>query len=356
MGKKEEHMDLKLIDKYCLSMNPLYDCMLLKATYTFRDLGENEMRDLEEFANVEDGKIERWLIVPDCTPIGTLAIATAHSFGLEAPSFYSSCMLEEKEQLEIFPRISDALLACGSIFDNPFDEDYHENLCAVIAVSPRYVPPLTLSMTIEPSLNYSDAQKKINEEVEDVKKNGVEIDGKKYTFDELPGSPFLLNEKTKDKDFDWSDELCPYIEVKDTLLKEGQKRPDFSKRFKGQRQLASLRKRQKGYPFCRKLLVNTYFEDTLAFSITLERPKSIQSLLDDGYLTLENYLESLSYVSRSLNPDCICKKGYNLFGFDEESYYTFIMMLHSGLQNDIVKEATSCGWTEPTMDLKKIFR
>ncbi len=355
MDKKNGTLDLKLVDKYCLSMNPMYDCMLLKATYTFKDLGAAAIGDLEEFANVEDGKIERWLIVPDCMTLGSLSIAVAHSFGLEAPAYYSSCMMEENEQKEIFPSLEDALKQCGSIFDNPFDDDYHEKMCSAISLSEKYIPPLTYSMLLSPSISYEEAQNKIEEEIKDVKKNGIKINGKKHMLSSLPGSPFILNGKTKDKDFDWSDEMCKFIEVKDVLIKEGRQRYDISKRFKGYRGLNTFGKR-KGQPFCKRILVNTYFGEDLAFSITLERPKSIKSLIADGYLTLENYLESLSYVSRSLNPDCICKKGYNLFAYDEESYYAFIIMIHSGIQNDIVKEASSCGWTEPTMDLKKIFR
>ncbi len=355
MKNESQSLSLDLIDKYCLKNNPLFNVVPIKATYHFKDLDSNELKDLEEFANIENGTIERWLLVPDCMSLGVLGFTIQRAFGLTPFAFTPSFLLPPEEQKVLFPTLEDALQASGSIFDNPFDYDYFEELQMLASVDKDFVPSVTSSMLSLPSISYETARKKVREEVKDVRKNGLEIDGKKVPFAELEGSPSILYEKTKDKDFDWCDELCKFIEVKDVLIPEGSPRPRFSKRFTGQR-LTSLTGKRRGYPFAHKLYLCTFFEDEDSFVFEVERPKDISSLFNDGFVSLESYLDSISFVTREMRADCICKKGYDLFCFDEMSYYQFIMLLHSPMRDTIIKEAQDSGWSEPNMELKRIFR
>lgn len=355
MKKEKSNPDLDLIDRYCLNMNPLFNVVPIKATFRFSQLDSNELGDLEEFANVENGRIERWLLVPDCISLGVLGFTVQRAFGLTPFAFSPSFLLPPDEQKALFPTLEDALLACGSIFDNPFDYDYFEELQMLALADREFVPKMTSSMLSLPTISYEKARKKVREEVKDIRKNGLEIDGKIVPFEKLGGSPSILAEKTKHLDFDWSDELCKFIEVKDALIPEGSPRPRFSKRFTGQR-MTSLTGKRKGYPFAHKLLLCTFFEDEASFVFEVERPKDISELFNDDFVTLESYLDSINFVSREMRADCICKKGYDLFCFDEMSYYQFIMLLHSPMRDTIIKEAQDSGWSEPNMELKRIFR
>ncbi|MBQ0072237.1 MAG: hypothetical protein KBS81_10380, partial [Spirochaetales bacterium] len=71
---------------------------------------------------------------------------------------------------------------------------------------------------------------------------------------------------------------------------------------------------------------------------------------------VEDYLESIRYVLKTMFPDCIYKKGYDLFGPDPEFYHEFIMEIHGADAENYLKEAVTAGWKEPYMDLKKILR
>ncbi len=352
--EKSQNLDLKMIDKYCLTSNPIYDVIPLKVTFTFSSLGEDEMDDLREFANVEGSSIERWLLVPDCISLGTLGFVVQRAFGLAPFAFTSAALLDMEEQKKIFPTLTSALNASGAIFDNPFDLDYHSSLCEAAAASPIFVPSAQIAMMIEPTISYEEAQKSVWEEVDDIKEKGFDIEGVHYTL-ESPLSLVDLNGVTKTEEYDWSDELNKNIELKDVLIREGSPRPDFNKRFKGQRSTLTAG-RKRGAPFCYKLLFSSFFQEEPSFTFVVERPKSVKPLLDDGYITIESYLESIMYVSKTFNPDLICKKGYDLFCDCEESYHSFIMLAHSPLGDQIVREARQGGWSEPTMDLKRVFR
>lgn len=355
MGRKK-NLDLKLVDRYLATANPIFDCIPIKATFTFSELGKTEMEELAEFANVEDGRIERWLLVPDCMPLGALGLAVQRAFGLTPYAFSPSFLLTPEEQSGLFPTLDDALKAGGSIFDNPYDGEYSNDLFDVADESRIFVPSFSDSMVLQPHVSYKDAQKRINEEIGDLRKEGLTLeDGRHVDFKDAPGNPHILYEKTKDKEFDWSDELCKHIEIKDLLIKQGTTRPDFKKRFVGYRNTAAGG-RKKGQPFCYKVQMVSFFDTDPAFTFDIERPRDVSELIDGDYLTLEDYMESIHFVSHCLSPDCILKKGYNLYGFNEDTYHSFIMLLHSPMRDSILSDAVRSGWNEPTMDLKKIFR
>lgn len=353
--KKKLDLDLALIDKYCTSSNPVYDIIPLKLSFDFMSLDEHEKEDLREYANIENGHIERWILVPDTVSLGALSYIICRAFGLPGYVFSTAFTMDEEEQREVFPTMEDALAACGSVFDNPIETDYILNLQDIAEQNYDYFPSIPMTMMLSPTITYKEAQEKVMKETEKVRKSGVEINGKKMKLSELPGLPSLLYEKTGDKEFDWCDELCRFLEIKDVLIAEGKPRPDFKKRFKGQRCTAQ-NGRKKGAPFCYSIYMDIFFDDDFAFEIKVERPKNVMPLIKEGYIDLEDYLESIRYVSRAIRPDCIYKSGYDLFCYSEASYYAFIMMMHGAMRSDLIQEAVRSGWNEPSMDLKKVFR
>ena len=92
------------------------------------------------------------------------------------------------------------------------------------------------------------------------------------------------------------------------------------------------------------------------FWFTITRPRDVREIINDGYLRFEDYLRSMKYVQREMMPDCIAKKGYDLFGESEEEYYSFIMNLHGPDRVSFRALADAAGWREPNPDAKKILR
>ena len=110
-------------------------------------------------------------------------------------------------------------------------------------------------------------------------------------------------------------------------------------------------------PFTDKLLMMQYTEEGFegfTFEITME--DNVYPLIKEGYLTVDEYLDSLKYVLKESSPDCICKKGYDLFGPDQVFYYEFIMAIHGEDREEVLDHAKQAGWREPYIDIKKILR
>ncbi len=353
--KKKLDLDLALVDKYCTSSNPVYNVIPLKLSCDLTTLDEHQLEDLKEYANIEDGHVERWILVPDTVSLGALSYIVCRAFGLPCYAFTTLFTMNWAEQKEVFPTLDDALSVCGSIFDNPMEPDYIFSLQDLAEQSLDFFPSIPMTMMLTPTLTYKAAQESVQKETERVRKEGVEYNGKKTAYSELPGFPSLLNEQTDNKEYDWSDELCLSLEIKDVLIPQGKPRPDMKKRFKGQRSTAHGG-RKKGIPFCYSIYLDLFFDGEFAFEIEIERPKNVMPLIKEGYIDLEDYLDSIRYVSRAIRPDCIYKSGYDLFCFSEASYYAFIMMMHGAMRSDLIQEAVRSGWNEPSMDLKKIFR
>ena len=88
---KAPNIDVPLnkLDKVFLDASPFFKIVPLRVKMTFNELNEEALENLEEYANVEDGTVERWLLVPDRTPLGVLSAIISRSFGL-IPSFMGS--------------------------------------------------------------------------------------------------------------------------------------------------------------------------------------------------------------------------------------------------------------------------
>ena len=75
-------ISLKQFEKLVLNTNPMFNVIPLKVKMTFTELNSTELKNLEEYANIVDGTIERWLLVPDVLPLGALSYIIDRAFGL----------------------------------------------------------------------------------------------------------------------------------------------------------------------------------------------------------------------------------------------------------------------------------
>ena len=150
------------------------------------------------------------------------------------------------------------------------------------------------------------------------------------------------------------DNLAVDMQLRDALLREGRKLYSLRDRPVTKRALDDKRKAK---PFTEKLLMirpGDEGEDAYTFEISI--PENVYSIINEGFLSVEDYVESIKYVLRNCTPDCIYKKGYDLFGPDQLFYHDFIMAIHSGDAESYMQEAKSCGWKEPYVDLKWVLR
>ncbi len=352
---KSLNITLKEFDKYVLSASAIFSVMPLRVRAILSGLTEDEKKDLENYANIEDGVIERWLLVPDIMPLGILRYVIERSFGLIPHVLDPYFFLPTDDSYELFPTLDKMLGYFGSLFSLA-DYDYEDKLKEVAFCSPNFIPSILESSFIRHKQDYGEMQRIIADEIADLRKNGVEVDGKIVKFENLVGEMSLLSGKTKTKDFDWSNALDPENELRDILAPENKKIPPIEKRHKNFRSTIKEGRRGKSMPITKQLLFEEYNEGELAFEFEITAPKDISELLDEGYITSGDYLESVNYVLKTMKADCIYKKGYDLFGSDVNNYHDFILELHNEHREVTLQIANMMGWREPFLDLKKVLR
>ena len=348
-------ISLKKLDKLLLDASPFFKIVPLKVRMTFTDLDEEELKNLEEYANVEDGTVERWILVPDRTPLGALSYIVSRSIGLIPSAMGTFFALEDKDWDRLCPNLETYLENCGSIFETPPDSTYCLCMEDLAFGCKNMIPPLIPSLIMPTEKSYEDSQKDVWERVKKAKENGILVDSKRVSLSSAPADLNLLAPyETESMGYVFSDNLSPDLALKDVLTKKGNKIYSFSHRPKGKRPLAA---RWSPKPFTDKLLMMQCNEDgyaTFVFEITME--ENVYPLIRDGYLTVDEYLESLKYVIKNSAPDCICKKGYDVFGPDQLFYYEFIMAAHGNDAEELLKQAKMMGWREPYIDKTKILR
>ena len=81
---KEPSFSVRLsqLDRMLLESSPFYRIDLLRVVMSFRSLGGDDLKTLEEYADAADGKIERWLLVPSSMTLAVLAFTIDRAFGL----------------------------------------------------------------------------------------------------------------------------------------------------------------------------------------------------------------------------------------------------------------------------------
>ena len=354
---KAPNIDVPLnkLDKIFLDASPFFKVVPLKIRMTFDELNEKELENLEEYANVEDGSVERWVLVPDRTPLGVLSSIISRSFGL-LPSYMGSFFaLEDDDWERLCPNLETYLDHCGDIFETPPDGTFCLCMEDLGFGSKNMIPPLIAALMMPTERTYDEAQEAIGEKIGDAREKGLDIEGKKVPLSECPPDLDLLSVFETDEDeYVFSDNLSPDLQIKDVLTTKNKKKYSFGERPRGKRTMVS---KWTPKPFTDKLLMKQYTEDGFegfTFEITME--ENVYSLIKEGYLTAEEYLESLKFVIQQSAPDCIYKKGYDLFGPDQLFYYQFIMAIHGDEAEEVLDHAKKAGWREPHIDIKKILR
>ena len=354
---KAPNIDVPLnkLDKVFLDASPFFKIVPLRVKMTFNELNEEALENLEEYANVEDGTVERWILVPDRTPLGVLSSIISRSFGL-IPSFMGSFFaLEDDDWDRLCPNLETYLNHCGDIFETPPDSTFCLCMEDLGFSSKNMIPPLIPALMMPPERSYEEAQKAISEKIGDAWEKGLDLNGRNVSLSECPANLDFLSSFEKENDeYVFSDNLSPDLQIKDVLTTKGKKKYSFDQRPKGKRPMVS---RWSPKPFTDKLLMMQYTEEGFegfTFEITME--DNVYSLIKEGYLTLDEYLDSLKYVLKESAPDCIYKKGYDLFGPDQIFYYQFIMAIHGDGREEMLDHAKKAGWREPYIDVKKILR
>ena len=354
---KAPNIDVPLnkLDKIFLDASPFFKIVPLRVKMTFNDLNEDELEDLEEYANVEEGTIERWILVPDRTPLGVLSSVISRAFGL-IPSFLGSFFAIEDDDWErLCPNLETYLNHCGDIFETPPDSTYCLCMEDLGFSCKNMIPPLIASLVMPPERSYEDAQKAVWEKIGDAKEKGLTLNGRKVSLSQCSADLDFLSSFEKEGDeYVFSDNLSPDLQLKDVLTTKSKKKYSFDQRPTGKRPMVT---RWSPKPFVDKLLMMQYTEEGFegfTFEITVE--ENVYSLIKDGYLTADEYLESIKYVIKNSSPDCILKKGYDLFGPDQLFYYQFIMAIHGDNAEEVIEHAKKAGWREPYIDVKKILR
>lgn len=335
--------------------NPLtYGVLPLRIRACLNGLTKSEKRNLKEYANIEDGIVERYLLVPGNITVGALEFAIDKCFGLWPDQYGAITLLDDDGMERLFPTLGDIIDNFGKLFCHPFDDKLldqyvlsSETLETLFLIEGPFYPK-------RESLD-SSVQKKLKEKFKKEIEEGIEYDGKVISLRDVPAS-LKTFEEYLNKDGQCSLTISPDVEVRELIAAKGTKLNTIAT-FN-----SYLRKSLAGQeialkPIARSLDSIRYNDEGMeAFSFSVDIPSSIEFIIEDGHLSLEEYMDSVSYVINSFLPDCIYKSGYDLNGKDVRDYYNFIMSLHSGLPqffHDIVKAA---GWREPLWDYKRIMR
>ena len=356
MGKAPElNISLREIEKLFLDASPLMRIVPLKIRMAFFDMKSEELKNLEEYANASDGCIERWLLVPDTIPLATLGLVINRAFGLAPQIFGNYFTLEDDDWKKLCPNMETFFKNCGNVFDNPAEIEYQVAVGAIALNSKNEIPPVMSTLVMGPSRTYEEAQKEMDIQVEEIRKKGIEYNGKILPTSECPAQLELIIDKVKDSEsFSLSDCLCPDLQLRDVLTRKGKRLYSLEERPKKKRDISD---KFRPKPFADKLLMLLFDdEDYITFTFEVTMPDDVYPLIKEGYLSPSEYLESVKYVLQNLSPDCIYKKGYDLFGPDQFFYHDFIMAIHGPEAEKYLQEARNSGWREPFIDLKKVLR
>ena len=357
--QKEPTFTLRLseLDKVLMGSNPYFRIIPLRITMEFRSLSADQLRDMREYADAEDGRIERWVLVPSAMPLSVLAYTIDRAFGL-IPSPQSSSFLLPDDILNVHaPDVASLLSLGGLMFFLPVDDEY---LNSVYEESIHYENFIAAYPYDFPALSYKASQREIARIFGKVMTEGFEYMGRHYQLSELPVGKKVLHELMSAVRFPITAEINPALPVSYVIAPEGQKLPSKEETRKALDKEHLNPFGRGARPFTHTLIfehLSTAPEDRgEGFWFSITRPHDVREIINDGYLRFSDYLNSMAYIQRELLPDCIAKKGYDLFGETEKDYYSFIMNLHGPDRVSYRALADAAGWREPNPDAKKILR
>ena len=352
---KEPEFNLKLsqLDKLLLNVEPFFRILPLRVTMSFKTLSPDKLRLLEDYADVVEGKVERWLLIPSTMPLAVLGYTVCRAFGI-MPSgpLLSGFKLAPERRAELAPAIGDVLPFLGAVFEFIPDIVTEEQLFDSALKAKNMVPPPPYDYEwIVYGAYQEEVRRLLLENTKEFLYNGVKAD-----YRTLEVNDDTLEALSEYIDLPvLADNLLPFLPVPYVLQKEG------GKLYSGDEVLKTLSKDSLSVtghgakPFAREIL---FFSspDEDGFVFTVQRPKDVSCLFREGYIELDQYIDAAKYVARTGKPDCICKKGFDLFGMNEENYYDFMLKIHSPDSVAVRQIASDLGWREPYMDLKKILR
>lgn len=357
--QKEPTFTLRLseLDRIIMESHPFFRVIPLKITMEFQKMTTDQLRNLREYADAEEGRIERWILVPSAMPLSVLAYTIDRAFGLIPSPQSSSFFLPDDMQKAYAPDIASLLDLGGMMFFIPVDDEYLNSVYEEALHYDNCIPQFPYSF---PSLSYHEAQREIRRIFGRISDDGFEYLGKRFMLSELPADARILHELMMAAKFPITAELNPVLPVSYVIAPDGQRLPsaDAVRKALGKEPLNTFGRGAK--PFTHTLIyehLSPIPEDRgKGFWFTITRPGDVREIINDGYLRFEDYLRSMKYVQREMMPDCIAKKGYDLFGESEEEYYSFIMNLHGPDRVSFRALADAAGWREPNPDAKKILR
>ena len=352
---KEPSFTLKLsqLDKFLRNCDPFFRIIPLRVTMSFSKLSADKLRFLEEYADVREGQVERWLLVPSSMPLAVLGYTISRAFGIiPAGPVLSGFRLPPEVQERFAPTIGEALPLMGAVFDFIPDVEAEEELFQRALNSRNFVPPPPYNYEW---LTYTTYQQEVRKYLLENDKEFL-LDGKPADIRSLPFNDESCAAIAQYLELPvLSCQLLPFLPVPYVLQQPGLKlySRDEAAHVLEKETMSPTGRGAK--PFTYEIrFISCIDEDSFVFSVT--RPKDVRELLADGYLELDDYIASCRYVACNCLPDCICKKGYDLFGPGEEIYAEFMLRLHSQDSAAVRQIASELGWREPYIDLKKVLR
>ena len=101
--QKEPSFTLRLseLDKVLMRSNPFFRIIPLRIVMEFRSMSPEQLRDLREYADADDGRIERWILVPSAMPLSVLGYTIDRAFGLIPSPQSSSFLLPDIAVLDV---------------------------------------------------------------------------------------------------------------------------------------------------------------------------------------------------------------------------------------------------------------
>lgn len=346
---------LSQLDKILLDSSPFFRIDVLRVVMTFRTLDHDMLSSLAEYADAEDGRIERWLMVPSSMPLSVLGYVIDRAFGLIPSPDTSSFLLPEDRFQAYAPDMASFLKLSGRLFFNPIQDDYLDAVASECALRRTFImePPYDL-----PHLSYETCQEIIEGYMEHFPSEGIMVGDRRYGKEELPVSEDSILALTHAVGEPFVRDIAPYIPFPYILGREGAPLASAADAEKILSRKALDVRSRGAKPLTHELIYEhlSYEEPDEGFRFSITRPKDVRRIIEDGYLDLEGYIDSARYVAASLMPDCIAKIGYDLFGETEKEYASFIMRLHGPDAPMYRALAEEAGWREPYIDKRKVLR
>ena len=348
-------LPFSFLDEKVRNMNGLTEIVPLRVRADLTALSKTEKKNLKEFANIENGISERILLVPDVITIGALEGVIDKSFGLISDMFNTMTVFAEKDMAKLFPSLYSLIEYAGLILEDPFNDEMAFTYRELQARNDFGIVPGPFYPS--PKSRYPELRDSLCKLYKKELKEGVMYNGVMTSLKDIPATAENIEKYLDRKDMEFIVSLSLNLHLFEALAPKGAKTYN-AEAFRKNAKKAEMQTTTNNKPLAHSFDSLRYNDSgELAFTFHVDMPKDISFIIEDGYLSIEDYIDSVEYVSNTFLPDCIYKSGYDLFGKDTKEYYDFIMSLHSGgiplALHDLMAFA---GWREPFLDVRKVLR